>query len=216
MQLTKKFGTEPESEAPQLLRKAIELQLAIVGISFHVGGGCNDPTIFERAIHHARKLFDLSTTLGKRMYLLDIGGGYPGYCNENVSLYKVLEGMRNFSRLPLQIGSIVNAALEAHFGDYEELNVISEPGRYFAMPSACAVAQIFAKRSVSASDVVPGANLKLPEGGHRAIVPLDADLNNEDRGYMYYLSDGVFGSFNCTPVYRIRPPFIVLGKVTRL
>ena len=89
VQLSKKFGVEPESEAPKLLTMAVELGLAVVGISFHVGGGCNDPTVFERAISHARHLFDLGEQLGQVMTLLDIGGGYPGYCNEGVSLYKV-------------------------------------------------------------------------------------------------------------------------------
>jgi len=53
----------------------------------------------------------------------------------------------------VQIGSIVTTALEQHFGDRADLVSIAEPGRYFAMPSACVVAQIFAKRQVRAVDI---------------------------------------------------------------
>jgi len=31
---------------------------------------------------------------------------------------------------------------------------------------------------------------------------------------MYYINDGVFGSFNCVPVYKIEPPAIAIGKDT--
>lgn len=36
--------------------------------------------------------------------------------------------------------------------------------------------------------------------------------DDEMNGRMYYITDGVFTSFNCVPVYDIRPPFEVLGK----
>ena len=92
--------------------------------------------------------------------------------------------------------------------------MISEPGRYFAMPSACAVAQVFSKKPVAASVVKQGSHLSIYISDYLPKqYKLPAVLNNEDKGFMYYITDGVFGSFNCCPVYRIRPPFMVLGKV---
>ena len=46
--------------------------------SFHVGSGCGDVTAFSGAIADCRKAFDIAETLGFKMHLLDIGGGFPG------------------------------------------------------------------------------------------------------------------------------------------
>jgi diaminopimelate decarboxylase len=100
----------------------------------------------------------MGDTLGVHMSVLDIGGGYPGYCNEMVSLYKVGDSCQSPAHTCIvQIGLVVNTALDTHFHDrLSTTTVIAEPGRYFAMPSSCAVAQIFAKKSVCASDVKQG------------------------------------------------------------
>lgn len=50
----------------------------MIGISFHVGSGCQDPPIFAKAIYAARKLFHFAETVGYKFNLLDIGGGFPG------------------------------------------------------------------------------------------------------------------------------------------
>lgn len=50
----------------------------MVGISFHVGSDCSDPSVYAKAIEAARKLFDFAETIGYHFKLLDIGGGFPG------------------------------------------------------------------------------------------------------------------------------------------
>lgn len=94
-----KFGCDPTQEAPNLLRLARILNLDVVGISFHVGSGCQDPPVYQRAIHHSRLLFDLASDLGFNPYLLDIGGGYPG--NKGSSIDKIAD--------------IINKALDEYF-----------------------------------------------------------------------------------------------------
>lgn len=84
-----KFGCDPNYEAPNLLRLSRMLDLDVVGISFHVGSGCQDPPVFYRAIRHVRTLFDLSKDLGFKPYLVDIGGGYPG--DTGTSIAKIAE-----------------------------------------------------------------------------------------------------------------------------
>jgi len=79
VKLNKKFGVEPEHEAPKLLTTALDMQLNVVGISFHVGCFCTDFSTYEKAIRHARNLFDLALQRGQHMTLVDIGGGFPGY-----------------------------------------------------------------------------------------------------------------------------------------
>lgn len=83
-----KYGCDPLTEAPALMALARDLDLSIVGVSFHVGSGCNEPAAFRRAIATAAAIFRLGQQLGfMGMYLLNIGGGFPG--NKNTSLDKV-------------------------------------------------------------------------------------------------------------------------------
>ncbi|VDN32621.1 unnamed protein product, partial [Cylicostephanus goldi] len=62
--LNLKFGANPVKEAPQLLVQAKQLGVEVVGISFHVGSGCNDPTAYREAVAHARNLMDIGEGLG--------------------------------------------------------------------------------------------------------------------------------------------------------
>ena len=50
-----KFGVLPE-DAEQLLKVAKDLQLNIVGVCFHVGSGCQEPAVFNRALSGAKKV----------------------------------------------------------------------------------------------------------------------------------------------------------------
>lgn len=94
-----KFGCDPIHEAPNLLHLAYTLNLNVVGFSFHVGSGCQDPPIYYSAIHHCKILFDMATNLGFKPYLLDLGGGYPG--DKDTSIDKIAE--------------IINKALDEFF-----------------------------------------------------------------------------------------------------
>ncbi|KAJ1350100.1 Mitochondrial 2-oxoadipate and 2-oxoglutarate transporter, variant 2 [Parelaphostrongylus tenuis] len=76
--LNLKFGADPVKVAPQLLVEAKQLHVNVIGISFHVGSGCNDPSAFHEALGHARRLYDIGVSLGFTMKLVDLGGGYPG------------------------------------------------------------------------------------------------------------------------------------------
>ncbi|MBZ3891638.1 Ornithine decarboxylase [Sciurus carolinensis] len=67
-----------------LLEQAKELNIDVIGVSFHMGSGCTDHETFMQAISDARCVFDMGAEVGSSMYLLDIGGGFPG-C-ENVKL----------------------------------------------------------------------------------------------------------------------------------
>lgn len=83
-----KYGCDPQTEAPGLLSLARDLGLSVVGVSFHVGSGCNEPAAFRRAITASAAIFQLAQQMGfMNMYLLNIGGGFPG--NKNTSLDKV-------------------------------------------------------------------------------------------------------------------------------
>jgi ornithine decarboxylase len=70
-----KFGAAP-SEWGALLSLASDLGLDVVGVSFHVGSGCQDSGPFGEAIASARSFFDMAEEHGFAPTLLDIGA-YP-------------------------------------------------------------------------------------------------------------------------------------------
>uniref|UniRef100_H2ZI08 ornithine decarboxylase n=1 Tax=Ciona savignyi TaxID=51511 RepID=H2ZI08_CIOSA len=144
-----KYGAHPDS-CPQLLDTAYKMGLNVVGISFHVGSGCTDVQAFVKAIQNARVLFDYAESIGYHFTLLDIGGGFPG--TENIA-------------------SMVNLALDDLFpkSDFPHVQIIAEPGRYFAASAYTLATNIIAKRAVLQG--VPA--------------------------FMYYVNDGIYGSFNC-------------------
>lgn len=63
-----KFGA-PLVTVPGLLAKAKELNLDVVGVSFHVGSGCYDPSVYTDAIMRARKVFDMGREAGYQFNL---------------------------------------------------------------------------------------------------------------------------------------------------
>jgi len=73
-----KYGA-PLNVANDLLKLAIELHLSVVGVSFHVGSGQKDPSAFADAVERAHRVFQMASSLGLTLTVLDIGGGFPGH-----------------------------------------------------------------------------------------------------------------------------------------
>lgn len=151
-----KFGVLPE-DTGALLATAKALELNVVGVSFHVGSGCREPTVFRRAIASARKVFNEAKDLGFKPDLLDIGGGFPGARNNPLD----------------EIAEIVNSSLDEYFPEGCGVKVIAEPGRYVVASAFTLATYMMAKREV-------------------------CDDNGTLLSTMYYINDGVYGSFNCT------------------
>ncbi|KAF4523172.1 hypothetical protein B566_EDAN002430 [Ephemera danica] len=126
-----KFGTEL-NEVDALLDIARELGMNIVGVSFHVGSGCEDPQVFSSAITVARNIFDRAETFGFNFDLLDIGGGFPGHKGSSID----------------EFADIINRALSLNFPDDEKVRVIAEPGRYFVASCCTLATSIHSKRRV--------------------------------------------------------------------
>lgn len=137
--LGNKFGCDPIKEAPKLLQKAKDLGISVIGVSVHVGSGCNNAAIFEKAITFMRSTFDAGLELGHPMNVLDIGGGFPGMDTQKISLPA--------------IASYVNPTIEKYFPASENYEVIAEPGRYFAASPFSAVARIVSSIKVPAKRI---------------------------------------------------------------
>ncbi|XP_058831831.1 ornithine decarboxylase 1-like [Topomyia yanbarensis] len=168
--LGKKFGCDPEHEAPQLLRYAKSLGLDVIGISFHIGSGSEDHSCFYGAIKCARSLFEFARTIGFDLRLLDIGGGFPGDHDKPIDSY----------------AKTINSALQRFFPLKSNVRVIAEPGRYYVASAVTLIANVQSKRIV-----------RDPQGDILDI--------------MYYLNDGLFGSFDWLNP-RHSPPLVIPGN----
>uniref|UniRef100_A0A0E0B5Z0 ornithine decarboxylase n=1 Tax=Oryza glumipatula TaxID=40148 RepID=A0A0E0B5Z0_9ORYZ len=124
-----KYGANPDEVLP-LLRAAQREGVAVAGVSFHVGSGASRADVYRGAIEAARAAFDAAAALGMPpMRVLDIGGGF-------------MAG-RTFD----EAAAVINRALERHFGDLPCVEVIGEPGRYFAETAFTLAARVIGKRT---------------------------------------------------------------------
>ncbi|KAL3881866.1 hypothetical protein ACJMK2_028258 [Sinanodonta woodiana] len=165
-----KFGCHKTKVRP-LLETARRLGLNVVGVSFHVGSGCLEASAFAAAIQQARQVFDIGLDLGFDMNLLDIGGGFPGQVSPPISFNEIAE--------------VVNEALDLYFPSDDRIRIIAEPGRYMVASAFTLVANIIAKRYV--------ARDQRGENGE----PVSSLSASDEPAIMYYINDGVYGSFNC-------------------
>jgi ornithine decarboxylase len=118
-----KFGCE-EDNIHAILNLVKVLELNLVGVSFHVGSGCSSTGSFTKAISDARKVFNLSSEKNnKKLTILDIGGGFPGFDTEcGITFPDIAKEIRD--------------SFEKNFGDIkDEIQVIAEPGRFFCTKS---------------------------------------------------------------------------------
>jgi len=135
-QLGKKFGV-PADEIPELLAKARELGLNVIGVSFHIGSGCLDATAFSDAIKIARGVFNDAERVGYKFSLLDIGGGFPGDSKAPVPFD--------------EIAGVINVALNEYFPAGSDVRIIAEPGRYYVSSSTTLVVNVVSKRRIKPS-----------------------------------------------------------------
>lgn len=160
----KKFGCHLD-QVESILNIAKTLSLHVMGFSFHVGSGCQNADAFYTALRDCRKATDIATSHGFDIELIDIGGGFPG---DNRHKFEI-------------IAEKINDGLGDFFpkSEYDHIQFISEPGRYFVQKSHTLVLNVIGKKVSS------------DEEGNKTFV--------------YYLNDGMYGSFNCIYFDHYRP-----------
>nr|CAH65842.1 OSIGBa0147B06.1 [Oryza sativa] len=124
-----KYGANPDEVLP-LLRAARRAGLGVAGVSFHVGSGASRAAVYRGAIEAARAAFDAAAGLGMPpMRVLDIGGGFVAGAAFG------------------DAAAVINRALGRYFGDLlPTVEVIGEPGRYFAETAFTLAARVIGKR----------------------------------------------------------------------
>jgi len=148
--LSLKFGA-PLDSTDGLLALARELGLNVVGVSFHVGSGASDPCAFLKAVQDAHVVFQQAASHGFSLKTLDVGGGF---CSDNT-----------FE----QMAGVLRAALDEYFPAHTGINLIAEPGRYYAAGAFTLACNVIARRAIE------GAS---------------------DDSYMVYVNDGMYGNFS--------------------
>jgi len=128
-----KFGA-PLATVPGLLSKARELHLDVVGVSFHVGSGCYDTSVYTDAIMRSRAVFDMGKDVGYTFSLLDVGGGFEDALFEQAAAH-------------------LSSAINQYFPNRLGINIIAEPGRYFVSKAFKLAANIIARRAPGAGDL---------------------------------------------------------------
>ncbi len=157
--LSLKFGAPLDRVTP-LLQVAKELELNVIGISFHVGSGCYDVSAFGDAVVRARKAFDYAAQVGYKFNFLDVGGGFPG-------------GHKKSGITFPQIAQVLGPMVDELFDN--TVRVIAEPGRYFISKAFTLSVQVTSRRTIRP----------------------DVESSDDKNKYMYYVNDGLYGSFNC-------------------
>ncbi|KAF9288316.1 hypothetical protein BGZ68_000445 [Mortierella alpina] len=165
-----KFGA-PLNTTGSLLATAQALGLDVIGVSFHVGSGCFDAHAFGEAVIRARRVFDQARDYGFDFKFLDVGGGFPSaHVTEGITFEKV--------------AGILGSTVDALFGP--EVRVVAEPGRYYVGSAFTLATQVIARRTVVAS-----------EADSSIVAETEAQEQGEGPSHMYYINDGMYGSFNC-------------------
>lgn len=163
-----KFGASPKITR-SLMMAGVELGVDIVGVSFHVGSGCYDASAFTDALIVARRVFDEAEDLGLSFSILDIGGGFPGLDSDTISFNEVSGAM--------------TPKLDELFP--KEIEIIAEPGRFFVAACYTLVCSVIARRDIS----------KIEQEDQEIDEALDV-IETQSLEYLYYINDGVYGSFN--------------------
>lgn len=104
-------------------------------------------------------------------HLFDLAAEY-GYSLNLVDLGGGYPGGRGSSLT--ETANIINAALDEYFPEGCGVDIIAEPGRYYVASAFTLATRIHGRRQLS-DDAEPQPKLS----------------------YMYYINDGVYGSFNC-------------------
>jgi len=178
-QLGAKFGVRL-GKTKALLEQAMKLNLDVIGVSFHVGSGCLDAKAYEDAIKRARGVFEEAKEIGYNFTLLDIGGGFPGFSQNGAGV--------EFE----EVAQVINEAMSIYFSDIsDKLELIAEPGRFFAASAFTLTTNITSRRAI----------------------------DDNEKSFMYYINDGVYGSFNCLIFDHAQlayPQFMVKSPSTNL
>jgi ornithine decarboxylase len=130
VELSSKFGASP-GEAVDLIFAADKAGLTVEGLSFHVGSQTTNFENYVAAITLAANVFKEAKDRGyTKMFLLDIGGGFPAPYDESVRPFR-------------DLAKVINRELDRLFP--KNIQILAEPGRFMVATACTAVSKIIGK-----------------------------------------------------------------------
>ena len=130
VELSSKFGAHP-GEAVDLIMSAFDAGLEVEGLSFHVGSQCTNFENYITALQLSSDIInEVETRTGKKIRLLDIGGGFPVKYHPDVKDFKIL-------------AKKLNTDIKRLFPS--DLEIIAEPGRFLVANTCTLVAKVVGK-----------------------------------------------------------------------
>ncbi len=130
VELSSKFGAHP-GEAVDLILEAFNSGLVVEGLSFHVGSQCINFENYVQALQISKSILkEAETRAGKRIKILDIGGGFPVKYNPSVKSFRTLARK-------------LNAEMKRLFAP--DMEFLAEPGRFMVANACTLVAKVIGK-----------------------------------------------------------------------
>ncbi|HEX3001286.1 MAG TPA: type III PLP-dependent enzyme [Methanoregula sp.] len=130
VELSSKFGAHP-GEAVDLIIEAFDNCLVVEGLSFHVGSQCTNFENYMQALQIAASIIrEVEDRTGRKIRILDIGGGFP---------VKYHPGIRSIRTLARKL----NAEIKRLFP--KDMQILAEPGRFLVANACTVVAKVVGK-----------------------------------------------------------------------
>jgi ornithine decarboxylase len=130
VELSSKFGAHP-GEAVDLIMTAFDSGVEVEGLSFHVGSQCTNFENYVTALQLSSDIInEVETRTGRKIRLLDIGGGFPVKYHPEVKDFKLL-------------AKKLNTEIKRLFP--EDMEIIAEPGRFLVANTCTLVAKVVGK-----------------------------------------------------------------------
>jgi ornithine decarboxylase len=130
VELSSKFGAEP-GEAVDLILQAFSMGLVVEGLSFHVGSQCTNFENYIQALQLSANIInETETRAGRRIRILDIGGGFP---------VKYHSGVRSLKTLTRKLDAEIKRLFP------EDMQILAEPGRFLVANACTLVAKVIGK-----------------------------------------------------------------------
>ena len=130
VELSSKFGADP-GEAVDLIKAAFDLGLVVEGLSFHVGSQCTNFENYVVALQISANIIEETEhRTGRKIRILDIGGGFPVKYNPEV---------RSIEELAVKL----KAEIARLFPD--DMEILAEPGRFLVANACTLVAKVVGK-----------------------------------------------------------------------
>jgi ornithine decarboxylase len=128
-----KFGCKLE-DTTIMFQKIHQLQLNLVGFSFHVGSGCQNAASFYEAIRDCKFAYTEAIKMGLTPSIIDIGGGFPG-SNNNITFEDICDNIKRAQN------TFFKSKIDSH-----KITFIAEPGRFFTEAAVTLVVNVIAKK----------------------------------------------------------------------